>query len=102
MGPSERVDGRWQGFYVGRRVRIPAMLNSSSDDDKNGAIVGYDDSAPRDSFVSSSTQASCGALFCIGRSSRCTCYGRTSSRRQMIIRPQMHANSPITSCLSEP
>ena len=43
MGPSERVDGRWQGFYVGRRVRIPAMLNSSSDDDKNGAIVGYDE-----------------------------------------------------------
>jgi hypothetical protein len=43
VGPSERVDGRWQGFYVGRRVRIPAMLNSSSDDDKNGAIVGYDE-----------------------------------------------------------
>lgn len=43
VGPSERVDGRWQGFYVGRRVRIPAMLNSSSDDDKNGAIVSYDE-----------------------------------------------------------
>ena len=97
MGPSERVDGRWQGFYVGRRVRIPAMLNSSSDDDKNGAIVGYEPTtSARDSFVSSSTQASCGALCCIGRSSRCTCYGRTSSRRQMIARIQfqMHANSP--------
>ena len=41
-GPTRRVDGRWEGFFVGRRVRIPAMLNSSEDDDKNGAVVGYD------------------------------------------------------------
>ena len=42
-GPQRRVNGRWEGYYVGRRVRIPSMLNSSDDDDKNGVVQGYDD-----------------------------------------------------------
>ena len=41
-GPAQRIDGRWEGYFVGRRVRIPAMMNSSDDDDKNGEIRGYD------------------------------------------------------------
>ena len=40
-GPETRVHGRWEGFFVGRRVRIPAM-NSSSDDDREGEVRGYD------------------------------------------------------------
>jgi len=43
-GPSQRNrDGQWEGFYVGRRVRVPKMLANSDDDDKNGAIAGYDE-----------------------------------------------------------
>lgn len=42
-GPPSRVNGRWEGYFVGRRVRIPAMLNSSDDDDKNGSVAGYDE-----------------------------------------------------------
>ena len=42
-GPSRRIDGRWEGFWVGRRVRIPNMLPNADEDDKNGEIVGYDE-----------------------------------------------------------
>ena len=41
-GPSRRVDGRWEGYYVGRRVRVPTMLARCDDDDKNGSVRGYD------------------------------------------------------------
>ena len=43
-GPLQKVNGRFEGFFVGRRVRVPAMLNSSDDDDKNGVVTGYDKS----------------------------------------------------------
>ena len=36
------VNGRWEGFFVGRRVRVPSMLAGHDDDDKNGSVVGYD------------------------------------------------------------
>ena len=41
-GPAQRVNGRWEGHFVGRRVRVPAMLNSSGDEDKNGSVEGYE------------------------------------------------------------
>ena len=43
-GPLTRApSGAWEGYFVGRRVRIPAMRASSDDDDKNGYIQGYND-----------------------------------------------------------
>jgi len=45
-GPHEpRPDGSWEGFFVGRRVRIPCLpsqRDDDDDDDKNGAVQGYD------------------------------------------------------------
>jgi len=40
--PTRAVDGAWEGFFVGRRVRIPSMLPNADDDDMNGEVIGYD------------------------------------------------------------
>ena len=42
-GPSHRVNGNWQGFFAGRRVRISKILaRSDDDDDRDGFVVGFD------------------------------------------------------------
>ena len=47
-GPNVRaIDGSWEGFYVGRRVRIPLGPRSGydsddEDDDRNGKVRSYD------------------------------------------------------------
>ena len=50
VGPAARVNGTWEGFFVGRRVRIRIPFRRSDDDDdddRNGAVVGYDDRTER-------------------------------------------------------
>ena len=45
VGPATRVCGRWEGFFVGRRVRVPTRLPSSHDDyddDRNATVNAYD------------------------------------------------------------
>ena len=42
-GPSTRSpNGAWEGFFVGRRVRIPSRLPNADDDDQNGVVCGFD------------------------------------------------------------
>ena len=40
-GPSKKVDGRWEGYFVGRKVRLPHV--GRTDADKNGSIRSYDE-----------------------------------------------------------
>ena len=39
---SRGADGGWEGYFIGRRVRIPSMLPNADDDDQNGVVCGYD------------------------------------------------------------
>ena len=51
-GPPHRVHGVWEGFFVGRRVRVPTTLPRSHDDyddDRDGEVCGYDQ--PSGSYV---------------------------------------------------
>lgn len=42
-GPAHRVQGCWQGFFVGRRVRISkTFARSDDDDDRDGSVVGFE------------------------------------------------------------
>ena len=44
VGPPQRVHGAWQGFFVGRRVRISkALARSDDDDDRDGTVVGFEE-----------------------------------------------------------
>jgi hypothetical protein len=49
VGPAHRVNGAWQGFFVGRRVRISKAIIARSDDDddddddddRDGTVAGF-------------------------------------------------------------
>ena len=39
-GPSKMINGRWEGYFVGRKVRIPHL--GRGERDKNGSVRSYD------------------------------------------------------------
>lgn len=41
--PTRSANGAWEGFFVGRRVRLPSMLARCDEDDQNGEVVGYNE-----------------------------------------------------------